>query len=173
MLCRVEMPTNEQTTGRFYRYLLLHGPDGARRGSLVMMWITGLILAGFLWMMGAGVLGLLAAVGIVGAYSVYLLYIKPGMDFRKKAGIALQTEVYIFTEATITRSVRHEEGGLPDNSSTRYDGLLRAVETKQDFYLFTGPSQAYLVDKAYFTKGTPEELSEALQRMLGQKYKKK
>lgn len=172
MLCRVEMPTNEQTFGRFYRYQILHGETEAGRSSLylpILLFLTGI----FFWVIGmpvwmAGVLALLAV-----AMLVYSFWLRPATIFRKKGGIALQTEVYIFTDTGLTRSLRSEEGGLPDNSSMRYDGLLKAVETKSDFYLYTARNQAYLVDKEYFTNGTPEELRGYLQKVLGAKFKAK
>lgn len=172
MLCRVEMPTNEQIFGRFYRYQLLHGESEGGRGALYMPLLL-VILAGLSLLMGlkAWVAGAICVAAI--ALFVYTMWIKPGTIFRKKGGIALQTEVYIFTETGLTRSLRSEEGGLPENTSMRYDGLLKAVETKQDFYLYTAPNQAYFVDKEYFTNGSPEELHSFLQATLGSKFKAK
>lgn len=170
MLCRVEMPTNEQTYGRFYRYQMLRG---SAWGNIILLPII-LIGAGLLlWFSGSNSLLALAPVALALVYLWYSLWLKPGMTFRKKGGIAMQTEIYIFTEAGYTRSVRSEEGGLPDNTSGRYDGLHSAVETGKDFYLYTSPKQAYLVDKEYFTKGGPEELRESLQKALGSRFKGK
>ncbi|MDL2325198.1 YcxB family protein [Ruminococcaceae bacterium OttesenSCG-928-A16] len=174
MLCRVEMPTNEQTFGRFYRYQMLHGQggEGGGRGNLYMPLLLALVgvfslVMGLPVWVGGGIIVLALA------FVVYMFYVRPGTIFRKKGGIALQTEVYIFTETGLTRSLRSEEGGLPDNSSMRYDGLTRAVETSRDFYLYTSRSQAYLVDKEYFTNGTPDDLRDCLKKTMGDKFKQK
>lgn len=169
MLCRIEMPTNEQIFGRFYRYRILKG-TGNSRLSIIVLPVLIVVFSLFLFFTGMSpvVSGglILLAVG----YVVFTLVMKPNSIFRQKAGAALQTEVYIFTENGFTRSVRSEEGGMPDNLSAQYDILVKAVETKQDFYLFTSQTQAYLVDKEYFTKGTPEELRATLQKKLGAKF---
>lgn len=172
MLCRVEMPTNEQIFGRFYRYKMTRkGAPG--RGSLIFLPILVVAAAVFMYFSGFGLVVPAVLVALVAAYLIFTLFIKPGQLFRKKGGAALQTEVYIFTETGFTRSVRSEEGGLPENYSGQYTVLVNAVETGNDFYLFTGPNQAYLVDKEYFTKGSPEELRETLQKRLGKKFKGK
>lgn len=171
MLCRVEMPNHEALFGRFYRYRLLKGVGGGSRFSVVVLPILVVLVCLLMLMTGINPGVALVPAVLVGGYLIYTLYVQPGALFRKQAGAALQTIVYLFTDTNFTRSVRSEEGGLPDNSSLRYDGLVMAVETAKDFYLFTSPKQAYLVDKEYFTKGTPDELRETLRRVLGAKFK--
>lgn len=168
MLCRVEMPTNEQIFGRFYRYNVMHSPA---RNNMVLMPVLFLAAAFLLWSMNVTYLLILALLVLLVAYFVVQMYARPASVFRKKGGVALQTEVYIFTETGYSRSVRSEEGGLPDNANGRYDALVQAVETKQDFYLYHSPGRAYLVDKAYFTNGTPEELRAVLRKALGKAFK--
>lgn len=171
MLCRVEVPANEQLYGRFYRYRMLH-----RNGRLSIWGILAfpllVLTAGvLLWGGGFGLVAPLVFGAVAAAYLGYMLYWVPNRRFREKPGAALQTEVYIFTESGYTRSVHSEEGGLPENASGRYDSLYAAVETRHDFFLFTGPSQAYLIDKAYFTNGTAEDLRALLRQGMGGKFK--
>lgn len=171
MLCRVEMPTNEQTFGRFYRYQFVHASaeQGGGRG-LLFMCIAVIVIAAISFFSGVMSWPALVLMLAAAAFIVYSMYIKPSSIFKRKSGVAMQTEVYLFAETSFTRSVRSEEGGLPENTSSRYDGLVKAVETKSDFYLFTGTTQAYLVDKQYFTNGTPEELRACLRTALDKKF---
>mgnify|MGYP003701367825 CR=1 FL=1 len=174
MLCRVEMPTNEHIFGRFYRYQMIRGSDSASsRMNLIILPVILILAAIFMVVAAGNWLFPVIVLALTGAYLGYMLYLRPNSLFHKKAGIALQTEVYIFTENGFTRSVRSEEGGMPDNTSGRYDGLLAAVETKNDFYLYTGRTQAYLVGKGEFTNGTTEKLRAMLQKTMEDKFKTK
>lgn len=170
MLCRVEMPTHEGIYGRFYRYQILHGPDASARMNLLVLPVLAMALCIVAWFFGFRGVLFYVLFALLAAYVGYSLWMRPVRVFRKKEGVALQTEVYIFTENGLTRSVRGEEGGVADNTSMRYDALVSAAETGKDFYLYTSPSQAYLVDKEYFTNGSPEELRRMLQEKLGAKF---
>ncbi len=172
MLCRVEMPTNEQIFGRFYRYKFRHGAQGGRSSLLLMSGVI-LIFCAVLLFSGGGLTLPLILLVVLGAYFLYMLFLRPASLFKQKPGAALQTEVTIFTPSGFNRSVTSEEGGQPETASMQYSALHMAVETKQDFYLYTSPTQAYLIDKAYFTKGSPEELRETLKAALGSKFKGK
>lgn len=173
MLCRVEMPTNEQIYGRFYRWKLMHLGGMAGLFSVFGIPVLGLLAAYFLWTTGAGLTTVLAIAAVALGYTIYLLYIKPSMEFKKREGVALQTEVFIFTDTGFSRVIRSEESGVKDNSSAQYNLVQTAVETGQDFYLFTSRTQAYLVDKEYFTKGSPDDLRATLKTKLGSKFKTK
>lgn len=166
MLCRVEMPKNEQIYGRFYRYRLLRG-RGAGQFALPAVL---LVLVVFLFIGSPSPLFPLALLVVLLIYLGYILFLRPGLHFRAQPGAALITEVTIFTDTGITHTQRSEEGGLPDTQNLSYDVLLKAAETKQDFYLFTSPAQAILIDKSYFTKGSPEELREVLKDALGARF---
>ena len=172
MLCRVEMPSNEQIFGRFYRYQLFHGTMGGRT-SLILLPLIVVIFCVIMLFSGAGFFLPLALVIILVVYFYYILVMKPVSLFRAKPGAALQTEVTVFTESGLNRSVQSEEGGMPETESVQFSALHMAVETTRDFYLFTGPTQAYLFDKQYFTMGTPADLRESLRSVLGDKFKTK
>lgn len=169
MLCRVEMPANEQIFGRFYRHKLTAGRS--LLAALLAPALLGLLGCGMLLSISMTPLIPAALAGVICLWYVYSLFVKPHVIFSKKSGAALVTEVTIFTDNGFTRSARSEEGGAPDNTSMQYTTLVRAVETSKDFYLFTSPAQAFLVDKAYFTKGTPAELRATLRQRLGDKFK--
>ncbi len=167
MLCRVEMPTNEQVFGRFYRWRMLHG----QRRSGVLLPVVALAAAVLLLAMGADLWLVLLLAGVCAAYVAYAFYITPASRFRQKGGAALQTETTILTETGLSRNVKSEEGGFPETQSVQYVALHSAVETSRDFYLFMSPNEAFLLDKAYFTNGTPEELRAVLKEKMGGKFK--
>lgn len=171
MLCRVEMPTNEQIFGRFYRYRLLHNSaeNGGGR-SIIGLSLIIIVIAIFGIMSGIVLWFGLVIIALMIALLGYTFFMKPNTLFKEKSGAALKTEVYLFSETGFTCSVRSEEGGLPENTSCRYDALKQVIETKQDFYLIMGAKEAYCFDKEYFTNGTPEELRECLKKAVGNKY---
>lgn len=174
MLCRVEMPMNEQIYARFYRYKLLHGigtTGSSGRSSLLLMPLLLILVFFFSINLTQSLWVPLALVAIVAGYFIYMFFIKPNQLFRKQAGAALNTEVTIFTDNGFTRSVRNEEGGMPENTSGQYTLFVQAVETRSDFFLFYSPSQAYMIDKRYFTKGNSQELRTTLRQKLGIKFK--
>lgn len=173
MLCRVEMPCNAQIYGRFTRWQLLHMGGTAGRALLVALPVLALAFAALI--VGAGLPAVLAVLVmvLVAAYYIWLLWGKPLSQFRRQPGAALLREVTVFTPHGLNRSVRSEDGGPPDNSSTSYSALALAVETKQDFYLFTSPTRAYMVDKAYFTNGTPADLRATLQAQMAERFRTK
>ncbi|MDL2219994.1 YcxB family protein [Ruminococcaceae bacterium OttesenSCG-928-O06] len=173
MLCRVEMPANSQIYGRFYRYRLLNrSGQGVKAilGLLCVLYVVFLaaaIWAGLPWPLVAVLTALLAA------YFIFNVYARPISEFGKTEGAALRTETTIFTAGGLQRSVRGEEEGMVDSASLPYTSLSSAVETKRDFYLFTTQAQAYMIDKAYFTNGSPEQLRELLRAALGTKFTSK
>lgn len=171
MLCRVEMPTNEQIFGRFYRYKILRGGSGNGGKGFVVLPILLVILLAFSVLTGVSLKVVIVLLVVVAAYLLYMFWWKPVSIFRKKEGAALQTEVFVFTETFFTHSVRGEGESVIDHSSTQYSALHKVVQTSKDFYLFTSPTKAYLVDKEYFTNGSPEELAKILKAALGDKFK--
>lgn len=174
MICRVEMPTNEQIFGRFYRYRLMHGQgQGGGRSMVIMLAILVAAMLMLFFTFSLSVWLLVGAAALVVLWLGYLMWWKPNQLFRKKEGAALQTEVTIFTKSGVTRTVKSEEGGLPETTSVNYSTMLKAVETGQDFFLFLSPAQAIMVDKEYFTNGTPEELRAVLKDKLGANFKGK
>ena len=172
MLCRVEMPANEEIFGRFYRYRMLKAKNGGR-ASVVVMPLFAVIVAVLIYSASANILfaALPALVALV--YLVHQLYLRPKQIFNKKGGAAMFTEVTILTESGYQHIVKSEEGGHPDTSGGQYGALNQAVETSQDFFLFTSPAVAIMLDKDYFTKGSPEELRATLKKALGNKFKGK
>lgn len=167
MLCRVEMPKNEQIYSRFYRYRLLRSGGAGQLALPAALFV----ICVFLFLGSASPFVPVALLVVVAIYLFYLLWLKPTLHFRALPGAALVTEVTILTDTGLTQTARSEEGGLPDNLSLTYSALLKAVETGRDFYLFTSPAKAILIDKEYFTKGTPGELRATLRQELGEKFK--
>ena len=170
MLCRVEMPANEHIFGRFYRYRTTHTATGSAKPGIWLFPLLGIVLILLLFLNGVNLLFCGIAALLLCGIVYYTYWMKPASIFHKQPGAALQTEVTVFTPTGFNRSVRSEEGGSPDNTSASYSSLVKAVETKQDFYLFTGQTQAYLIDKNYITDGTAEELRAVLLKEMGAKF---
>lgn len=171
MLCRVEMTANEQIYARFFRYKLMHNIGDQKRGGLILTLVLAAALLLMMWNLGISPLALAVVAVLVAGYFVYTLSIRPGQLFRAQPGAAMKTEVTIFTDSGINRSIRSEEDGSNEAQSLQYAALYAAVETRRDFYLFTGPAQAILIDKEHFTKGEPAELRACLARQMGGKFK--
>ncbi len=169
MLCRVEMPANEQIFGRFYRYRLFRGA-GSSKMTMLLLPLLAAVAVALLLSSGMPLYLSGAVILLVGLYLGYTLYYKPLQVFRKRGGAAMLTEITILTENGLNRMVKSEEGGAPETANVQYAALHHAVETGKDFYLFTAPAQAYLLDKEFFTKGSPEDLRAALNAKLGAKF---
>lgn len=167
MLCRVEMPTHEAIFCRFYRYNMKRS---GLQNSVLVLSAMALVLAAVLWQGGANSLLALLPIAVAALYAGYSLYLQPILRYRKKEGVALQTEVYVFTPSGFTRSVRSEEEGQLDHVSMQYNTLVKAVETAKDFYLYISPKQAYFVDEEYFTDGSAEELRKLLGQAMQDKF---
>ncbi len=167
MLCRVEMPNNEQIFGRFCRWRVMF--EKSIFTFLLPLIVVGMAVALFFTsevpVIISGGLSLFVVV-----WYIYILFVRPHTLYQKKAGAALLTEVTIFTENGLTRSVRSEEGDEYRSESMQYSVLAKVVETTQDFYIFTSPTKAFLIDKDYFTKGEAQDLSNLLSAKLGKKY---
>ena len=171
MLCRVEMPANDQIYGRFYRYRMLHPQKGAQggRGALLLP-VVALLLCALLFALGLPPLVLVLLVAAALAYVYYSFFMRPAALFRQREGAALQREVTIITANGVQRTVKGEEGGGGQMASAQFAALFGAAETRRDFYIFTSPTEAYLLDKGYFTNGTPEELRALLREKMGDKF---
>lgn len=162
---------HEAIYGRYFRYQALHGPDASARTNLIILPVLLLALNIAAWFMGFRGILFYVVLAVLAAYFYYALWMRPVRMFRAKPGAALQKQVFVFTENGYTRSLKGEEGGVEESTSGRYDALVKVVETAKDFYLYTAPSQALLVDKEYFTEGTATDLRAILQKALGSRFK--
>jgi len=57
-------------------------------------------------------------------------------------------------------------GMISGNSDIRYEALFRAYQTKDSFYLYLQQQQSYIIDKASFTAGTPEDFAVFLAKVM-------
>ncbi len=168
MLCRVEMPANEQIFGRFYRYRLFRGA-GSSKMTMLLLPLLAAVAVALLLSSGMPLYLSGAVILLVGLYLGYTLYYKPLQVFRKRGGAAMLTEITILTENGLNRMVKSEEGGAPETANVQYAGnfwtllritLLSCVRKSED----------YVLDKEFFTKGSPEDLRAALNAKLGAKF---
>lgn len=59
---------------------------------------------------------------------------------------------YIFGESTFFMSAQTVNG--TEKAELPYANIIKALESKNDIYLYIGKNQAYIVDKSGFTEGT-------------------
>jgi hypothetical protein len=161
------MPSNEQIYSRFYRWRYFHRTSNAAAPRSSFAVFPFILIISMLAVIAFGLSPLIIAgvLLVIVIYFVYMFYSKPARLFRSKPGAALQTEINIFTESGFNRLVRSEEAGMIDTANGSYSYFTKIVETSRDFYFFTSPTQAYLVDKECFTKGDAETLHKILQKV--------
>lgn len=87
-------------------------------------------------------------------------------DMDKKPGISYRQPYTIrFFEDEMVEFTPYNDGRIP------YTMIHRVLETAEDFYIFTAPSQAFIICKADMTKGTPSALTAFLRDMQHIPYK--
>ncbi|MCL1819207.1 MAG: YcxB family protein [Oscillospiraceae bacterium] len=57
-------------------------------------------------------------------------------------------------------------GMMSGTTDIRYEALYFAYQTKDSFYLYLQQKQSYLINKADFTAGTPEDFAELLKKVM-------
>ncbi len=92
------------------------------------------------------------------------------MSFRR-APADLLTQHFTFDDETFDVE-NNRSDRIQGTTHARYDGLVSAVETREDFFLYIQKHQAFLVAKADFRVGDPADLSKALADALGAKFRK-
>ncbi len=67
--------------------------------------------------------------------------------------------------------IARSEGAVSsDTQEILYDGLYKAFETADMFYLYIGPLQGYILPKASFTQGTADDLRALLREKLNKRF---
>lgn len=174
MLCRVEMQLNQKIYGRFYRYQVYHGPDSGRMFAFVFLPALMLFMALLFWFAGAAssLVAIMAALGVV--LFGYQMYARPSQEFSKKVRRP-EEHLFIFTPTMLQYVVTSADGdGKPiETLDLQYSQFVKAVETKKDFYLYTSPNQALLIDKTCFTHGSADALRTTLKETMGKTFKQR
>jgi hypothetical protein len=128
---------------------------------LLLLWMTSFETNGIILTAFAIMLNLLATL---------LPFISSALGFRRMPKDRLAQQ-FTFNDETF-EVVNNSSSRLVGNTIGRYDGLVTAVESTDDFYLFVEKNQAFLVQKKDFTVGDPAELANRLAELLGPQYKK-
>jgi hypothetical protein len=108
---------------------------------------------------------------IMAAMGFVLLYILIIMPRRYYRSVQKQIEIpnrYAFTDGHM--EIRWSDPRGSGSSETRYEMILKAIETNEFFYVFIGPGQVCLIGKQDFTAGTAEDLRELLQAKLRSRF---
>jgi hypothetical protein len=81
----------------------------------------------------------------------------------------MKTQRFVFLDDAFVADLDAGER-LKGHSTVRYDGLVKAVEDKDVFYLFIRKDNAFVVAKADFTVGNPKDLGERLAKLPGGRF---
>jgi ABC-type multidrug transport system fused ATPase/permease subunit len=101
----------------------------------------------------------------------FIYIIQPMLLFNRLYDRLTMAQQYVFRDDVF--EVRSEEPISKGQSENRYEVLYKAFETDDYFFLYIGPAVAYLLRKADFAPGAPEELRAKLREKLGRKFKEK
>ena len=119
-----------------------------------------LVSAVFIWQASNGIFNPLitfcfALVWFVSILYAVIFYVLP--RFALKRARSLNASItYTFGDRSF-RLESHSEGESATNDVS-YSVIDRVMQSKLDIYLFLNSKQCFIVDKAGFTAGTPEEL---------------
>ena len=102
-------------------------------------------------------------------FELFLMFGIPGITYKNMG--KMQNTVHEFTFGEDSVNIRSSGEAFSGESVVAYALLVKGYETARYFFLFQTKNQAYIVDKATVTGGTPEEIREKLQGVLGKKYK--
>ena len=106
---------------------------------------------------------------VVVLLELYIYFILPRIQYNALGQMKGCTNEFTFTDDSIR--LVSLDNGFSGESRIDYKVLNRTIETGKYFYIFQTKSQALIVDKSTIAGGTPEELRQKLQTVLGKKYK--
>ena len=108
---------------------------------------------------------IIAAIGAVILISYHILaFVRPKRYVRQSPSFFQTGHTFIFDEDSLSIM---QTGEIASGSSTaQYSALIKVYETREMFYVYVSPVQAFLLAKKDIVKGTPEELRGLLQSKL-------
>lgn len=145
--------------GKYYRYgkAIFH--------FFTVMAIVFAILS-FTWL-DLGFVGVISTVGIVAFFWLYLMsFIRPKRYVKQSPALFQSGYTFIFDEDSF--SIMQTGDIVSGTSTAQYSALVKVYETRENFYVYITPVQAYLLAKRDIVKGTSEELHCLLQSKLPQ-----
>ena len=161
-----------KTIKAFIRTSLFRKTDPLKK--LLIYCFTFILLAVILWvemsLLGPSVsqyilLGVCVAALLL---ELYLYFGIPRLRYNALANLKGCTNEFLFTDDYM--QIKSSDSGFSGESRIKYTVLTKAVETSKYMYIFQDKNHAYIVDKSTFSDGTPQQLQEKLQSILGKKY---
>lgn len=134
---------------------------------LIMIVFSALVIALYEFS-SAVILEILLAI-LIAFLLIHITFIMPYMTYKSSANIYSIDNYFNWYDDHF--SVKFNKNGIDSNTTYKYDSLLKAYEVNDFLYLFIAKSQAHLIPKNSFTKGTWMELSSVLKNALGDRYK--
>jgi len=142
---------------------------------LVFLFLGGAFLLSiyFIFADSLSVSSLVTGIVCIWLVITFLLFPKISANSAYKKSPSLFETGIMFSFSDEFFSVTTTGNEISGTNDIKYTAMFKAVELRDLFYLFLQPSQAYLLDKKDFTRGTPEELSALLAKVLPEKKFKK
>ena len=143
--------------GKYYRY-----------SKVMFRFFTALSIViailSFTWL-NSVLAAVISTVGIIAFFWIYLMsFVRPKRYVKQSPALFQSGYTFIFDEDNFSIM---QTGDITSGTSTaQYSALIKVYETKEMFYVYVTPVQAYLLPKKDIVKGTPEELRALLQSKL-------
>ena len=143
--------------GKYYRY-----------GKVVFHFFTALAIViailSFAWL-DSVLAGVISTVSTVIFCWYYLMaFVRPKRYVKQSPSFFQTGHRFIFDEDSLSVM---QTGEIASGTSTaQYSALIKVYETREMFYVYVSPVQAFLLAKKDIVKGTPEELRGLLQSKL-------
>ena len=143
--------------GKYYRY-----------SKVIFHFFTALAIViailSFTWL-NSVLAAVISTVGIIAFFWIYLMsFVRPKRYVKQSPALFQSGYTFIFDEDNFSIM---QTGDITSGTSTaQYSALIKVYETREMFYVYVTPVQAYLLPKKDIVKGTPEELRGLLQSKL-------
>jgi hypothetical protein len=98
----------------------------------------------------------------------YNYYWLPKLQYNKMAHLRGAVNTYTFREEDILIATRGE--GFNGESTVAYNFIVKAMETRDYFFLYQTKATVYLVDKSTVSSSKAVQLRKKLQASIGGKY---
>ncbi len=115
-----------------------------------------------------GYVGLVLAVAVVAGFTTMPRW-SAALQYRRQKGVDPVRQRFSFLDDAFEAD-RDPADASKGRATVRYDGLVKAVDDKDAFYLFITKNSAYVVGKADFTVGDPKELGDRLAKLPAKRF---
>lgn len=108
-------------------------------------------------------------IALCGFLIIYSRFIIPRISYKGSKEIYSYDNYFFWHDDYFTVKINSNE--ITSTSDYKYTSLIKVCDVNDYLYLYISKSQAHLIPKNSFTKGSWVELSDILKNNLGNKYK--